>query len=473
MVGRLLLGEWPPVNHDALFFGALLHGEGRAGDLKRVQAEHLDETWAKVYNFCLDHVRQTGRLPHAETVEMSCGVMVGPAPEGIDFYARRIRENAMRLAMEDGFVSQVVQPLGQNETQKALHGAKAVVSDVTRRFAEEGSGASLDYHENVSIRMLDYALRESAGGLVGLPTPWRSLTTMTGGFLPGELWVLAARPNLGKSWAMILVAIMLYQAGYRVLFCSMETPAQGRLPKNQRHRVVRGTCVRCFMRGVSGQEPCPAAKVNRQRLSIRFDALGAQLSAWRMLQATLTPREKERYQHYLRVCADPQAHGYDWGSIRIVAPPDVRSLVELEVEILSYQPDIVLWDSAYLAAQTQGRQSRKDAYDDLIDGFADLLKRESLAGMMSWHFKREVTEKATSAGLGDTSYTDELGRLVDVVVGLFRPPEMQEAHEAILRTLKVRDGVRMPELRTKWMLKSKIDFTEIEATDTEADKEVA
>lgn len=803
------------MNHDALFFGALLHGQGSPADLKRIAADQLDETWAKVYTFCLDHVRANGKLPHAETVEMQCGVMVGPAPEGLDFYARCIRDNAMRIAMEDGFVKQVVSPLGENKAHEALHGAKAVISDVTRQFSEIGSGATLDYGSNVGVRFADYEMRAQSGGVLGLPTPWQSLTTMTGGFLPGELWVLLARPNLGKaqpldarvltthgwkamgdirvgdalasidgrpsevaaihpqgvrqvyrvafsdgrstevcgehlwrvhhrgwarprvldtdtvrtmlakkryqkrlwvdrfqgefdeggdlpldpwvlgallgdggltkdssvsftnsddwvvgkmrgllpegvvltggkdgqyyisapdqpnnpvldalralglqgsksinkfippvylhasrqvreqllsglmdtdgdvgrtgslvygssslelmenvvylvrslggvarvgkpkrptythngekregelayratlrldrpwdcvtlprrrgriavdgrktprltfasieptrmtevqcitvthpshlyvtdeftvthnSWALILIAITLYQAGYRVLFCSMETPAQGRLPKNQRHRVVRGTCVRCFLQGVTAQDPCPAAQINRQRLSIRFDSIGSQLSAWRMLQGNLTPREKERYQQYLRVVQNPQAAGYDWGALRIVAPPDVRSLVELEVEILSFQPDIVLWDSAYLAAKAKGKQSRKDACDEMIGSFSDLLMRESISGAMSWHLKREVTEKATHAGLGDTSYTDELGRLVEVALGLFRPPEMQEAHEAILRTLKVRDGVRMPELRTKWMLKQRIDFTEIEATDTEADKGAA
>jgi len=454
-----------------LFFGALLHGEGIPSDLKRVSAESLDDTWGRVHQFCLEHVRAHGKLPHAETVEMSCSVMIGAAPEGIDFYARCIRENAMRLAMEEGFVEKVVTPLGDNNAELALLGAKEVVSEIARKYApSEDSGATLDYHSNIEVRLRDYELREKAGGLVGLPTPWQSLTTMTGGFMPGELWVLAARPNLGKSWGLIEIATKLYQAGYRVLFCSMETPAQGRLPKNQCHRVVRGTCVRCYLHGVAPKEPCPAAAVNRQRLSVRFDALGSRLSAWRMLQATLTPREKERYQQYLQVCANPAAFGYDWGAIRIVAPPDVRTLVELEMEILSFQPDIVLWDSAYIASKPKGRQNRKDACDELIGGFSELLGRESISGLMSWHFNRDVTEKSVSAGLGDTAYTDELGRLVDVLVGLFRPPEMQEANEAFLRTLKVRDGVRMPELRTHWHLKGKIDFTEIEATDMVAAK---
>ncbi len=373
----------------------------------------------------------------------------------------------MRRTMEAGFIEHVVTPLSNMEPRKALEGAAGVVSNLRREFRDERDSTILDYDTNTDIRWADYEIRERAGDTLGLPCYHDTLTRATGGYLPGESWVIAARPNIGKSWMIDLEAVTLYQRGARVLLCCMETPAQDRLPRDERHRVVRDQCLRCRLQNVSNADPCPAAKVNRQRLSIRLDALGAGVSAWRLLHGTCTPREKERYRAYLDVVKDPEVAGYRWGSLRVVAPPDVRSLAELELEVMSYAPDIVFWDSAYIGADTKSARKRKEAYDDLLIGFKDMLDTAGIPGVLSWHFHREVSEKATSAGLGNTAYTDELGRLTDVVVGLFRPPDLQRSREAILRTLKVRDGLRMPELRVQWDVKDRVTFKEVSAEERE------
>ena len=454
------------MNHDALFFARLLQDRDPS-KLRMVRREDLDEGWQGVYDFILQHAQASGALPHTETVELSCRVMLGNAPEDAAFYAKRIRDNAMRRVMEEGFEEQVVKPLAGQEAHKALDGAAAVVSQVRREFRADTS-TLLDYNANTNVRLADYELRAKAQDVLGLPTRFDSLTRATGGYMPGEAWAIAGRPNQGKSWLACIEAVTLYQRGARVLLVSMETPAQNKLPRDATHRVVQGQCLRCRLVGVEAGQACPAAQVNRQRLSIRLDALGAGVSAWRLLKGNLTPREKERFQAYLGVVADPAAGGYGWGDLRVVAPPDVRNLADLELEVMSYQPDIVIWDSAYLGVDFSTSTKRKDAFDELLIGFKLMLEREGIAGVLTWHFKREVTEKATSAGLGDTAYTDELGRLMDVVVGLFRPPERVQAREAIYRTLKVRDGIRMPELLLSWAVKEKGLITEIREEPAEA-----
>jgi len=444
-----------------MFFSVLLRG-GQPRGLRLVRREHLSEEWQRVHDFVLQHIRKHGGLPHPETVELSLRTQLPAAPEGIDYYASRIRENALRLAMEDGFSAHVVAPLTEGKATESLEGAQRVVSEARRDFRPESGSTTLDYHTNTNIRWADYELRSRSLNAQGYPSRFDAITRSTGGKLPGDLWVYAARPNQGKTWLEIVEAMHDYQHGLRVLFASMETPAQGRLPRDQRHRVVGGTCVRCSLAGVARDSACMGATINRQRLSIRFDAVGAGVSAWRLLRGCLTPQEKERFAYYLNVANNPQAHGYGWGQLRIVAPPDVRSLSDLELEVMDFQPDIVYWDSAYLGADLKGAgRKRKDAYDDLLIGFGEMLDLYGIPGVISWHFKREVTKKATSADLGDTAYTDELGRLTDVVARLFRAPEMEDADEALLRTLKVRDGIRMPELRVRWDVKNQMCFSEI------------
>lgn len=54
-----------------------------------------------------------------------------------------------------------------------------------------------------------------------LPTPWRSLDRLIGGFAPGALYVVAARPGSGKSLAVLQCAAQLAHAGM-VAFSSLE-----------------------------------------------------------------------------------------------------------------------------------------------------------------------------------------------------------------------------------------------------------
>lgn len=58
------------------------------------------------------------------------------------------------------------------------------------------------------------------------PTPWRSLTdTLGGGFRPGALYVLAARPGIGKTAIALQMAAALADAG-PVAFSSLEMPQE-------------------------------------------------------------------------------------------------------------------------------------------------------------------------------------------------------------------------------------------------------
>lgn len=63
------------------------------------------------------------------------------------------------------------------------------------------------------------------GSTGGLMTPWSGVNAMTGGALPGELEIVAARPSMGKSAYAINRALAPAMAGKRVLFFSLEMSA--------------------------------------------------------------------------------------------------------------------------------------------------------------------------------------------------------------------------------------------------------
>ncbi|MBC7447435.1 MAG: replicative DNA helicase, partial [Hymenobacteraceae bacterium] len=67
----------------------------------------------------------------------------------------------------------------------------------------------------------------ATSGLTGIPTGWHDLDQLTGGWPPGHLILLAARPGMGKTTAALSFARQAaLEFGRRVLFVSLEMPAR-------------------------------------------------------------------------------------------------------------------------------------------------------------------------------------------------------------------------------------------------------
>lgn len=428
------------------YFAALLHARDVTA-LRLVDPERdLTLAWRGVYDWITAFHRDHGQLPKPLTVAGSWSVQLPRPPEAAAYYAQLVQTNAKRAMLEEELSTEVVPHLASHDPDKALDATAEAITKIRTEFPEPDDSRSYlpNMAVNVEERWQDYQFRSENTQLLGLPLPWASMTRMTLGMQPGEAWAFISRPNVGKSWAAIVTAVYLWQMGYRVLFASMETPPRSAKPRSKRARERLGAW----------------ADIARQRLTIRFDAIGARVSAWRLLNGKLNPNELPQYQQYLAACRDPTANG--WGALRLVSSPRIRSIGQLEQEAVAFEPDLIIWDSAYLAiGKGSRRQKRTDSAGYFLEDCKHLFERLGVPGLLTWHFNRDVGENDIKAQQGNIALTDDMGRLFDVLMYLFRPPEMAEAGEAIWRSGKIRDGVSIPELRTRFEIKRCIAFDEI------------
>lgn len=428
------------------FFAALLHAED-VGALRLIDPERdLSPAWRAVYNWTMAFLRDRGALPKPLTVAGTFSVALDRPPETASYYAALITKNVKRAHLEKELAEQVVPHLEGHDPDKAMVATAEALGKVRAEFPEPDDTRSYlsGMDVNADERFADYQFRAQHTGSLGLPLPWPSITRMTLGLQPGDAWALVARPGVGKTWAAIALAVYLWQSGYRVLFCSMETPPQNSKPRSQRARARLG----------------PWADVRRQRLTLRFDAVAARVSAWRLLNGKLNPQELWQYQQYLMMCKQQERHG--WGALRIVSTPRVRTVGQLEQEAIEFEPDIMIADSWYIAIGKAGKMhKRSDQAGYFLEDTKACCERLGVPGFFTWHFNREVKEEDTEASLNDIALTDDMPRLFDVIMMLFRTPEMQSAGEALWRSGKIRDGIGIPELRTRLEVKRTIAFEEI------------
>src|SRR3954466_9638528 len=150
----------------------------------------------------VEHLKQAGDLEGvggAAAVEFLAGSV--PAGGNIRQYARIVRDNAMlRRLLRASY-----------EIQDQVHGHEALPRDLVDmaerailEVAHEDSRKDFRSIEQLLDSELDKLQKLSLAGtaVTGTPSGFDDLDAITGGFQPGNLVILAARPAMGKSALM-------------------------------------------------------------------------------------------------------------------------------------------------------------------------------------------------------------------------------------------------------------------------------
>lgn len=189
---------WQP-RHEAIFraIGALVL-RGLPTDVLAVQKE-LEET------------SQIDRAGGPAYLHELVAHVVTPANAG--YHAALVKDSAVRRRLTQAGEEIVAMGLGVEEDLDALEDRARAALDRVSSIRKRGL-------RTIGETLLDVAERlEGKPNL--LPTPWEALDRIIGGFAPGSLIVVAARPGEGKTIALLQIALKLAHSGM-VAFSSLE-----------------------------------------------------------------------------------------------------------------------------------------------------------------------------------------------------------------------------------------------------------
>lgn len=103
----------------------------------------------------------------------------------------------------------------------------AQCEDLERELSLLGESGSFDQglsalksHMDGALEAIEAALKQ--GGTLGLPSGFRDIDRITGGFHKGEMTILAGRPAMGKSAKAMTIALLSALSGEPVAFFSLE-----------------------------------------------------------------------------------------------------------------------------------------------------------------------------------------------------------------------------------------------------------
>ncbi len=177
-------GDFYRPAHQVIYGAVLdLYGRGEPADAVTVAAD-LTRT---------GDIGRVGGAPYLHTL-----VAMVPTAANANYYGRIVREQAiLRRLVEAGTRIVSMGYTGTGDVDMMVDRAQAEVYDVTDRRTSEDYAPLRDIMGD-ALNEIE-AISNRGGEMVGVPTGFADLDSLTNGLHPGQLIIIAARPAIGKS----------------------------------------------------------------------------------------------------------------------------------------------------------------------------------------------------------------------------------------------------------------------------------
>ena len=145
-----------------------------------------------------------------------------PVIPNLDGYVRIVQQKALRrraIVAAQGLIDRCLS--GPDDSESVLSDAEAVLSKLA------DSSGKRSYWLNCGEIIQQYpgginAFMQPAAGGIGIPTPWDGLTGKLCGLHPGDLFLVAGRPSMGKSVVGMQLAHYAAAEGHGAAVFSLE-----------------------------------------------------------------------------------------------------------------------------------------------------------------------------------------------------------------------------------------------------------
>ena len=182
-----------------------------------------------------------------------------PTASNADYYADIIAQAAIRRRL--AAAASNIQAVASEPTSK-------LVLDDVRKQIDDALGSVTG-----SVTFMGDEIHETVAQIGQkaqfLESPWKNLNAIIGGFRPGGLYIVAARPGVGKTVIGLQLALHLAEQG-SVAFSSLE------MSRQELHKRTIAQTLDIHMAELSGQDPL--AVVSQNRIKAAQDKLALPLA---------------------------------------------------------------------------------------------------------------------------------------------------------------------------------------------------
>lgn len=239
--------QLPPANLEAeqAVLGALLRNNKVADRIAFLEAHHFADSIHGLIYAAMRRRIDAGRLADAVTMRQEFANSLALAEVGGDAYLAQLLGSMVSMVSAGEYAAvirdcwlrrQVIDSCMQAiERARGVEGGELAGGEILGSLDADLAGLSRDGNAGQELRSSStvaaevmagfVAAAERAGGLAGITTGYAGLDRMLGGFMPGQLILLAGRPGMGKTAASLGITARSSAEGHRWLYASAEMNA--------------------------------------------------------------------------------------------------------------------------------------------------------------------------------------------------------------------------------------------------------
>ena len=350
------------------------------------------------FTFFANHYRRHGSIATRDTM-LSNGFRLPSATEPSAYYLERCRDRAKYNTLVE-LQGRIPNLIRAKEIDEAIDLMREAISE-TNLLDVSSSVISI----NTAFQQIGDGFEEEQfrDGLRGVTLGYDFLDRITEGAQGGDVIIMAARPNVGKSYILLQQALAAWRAGNSIMFASMEMT----IPQVSR-RLLGMT---------AGLGPDYIRR--------------GELSSWGidLMHETIASADNMPPFHFVS------------GDLR-------KSVGQIDALIQEYSPDIIYIDAGYLLSPDKNKvKDRREKISDVAEELKAVALDRNRPIVTTVQMNRQGIYKKKTGQRGKTeepgtehlAESDVLGQIA-TVVALIYPPSENARDKRVINISKNRDG---------------------------------
>lgn len=371
------------------------------------------------------HTLKYGKIPPRERfIEKGFTLPTG-VNDSVDYYADQVRTRHIHYVLKQSLYD-AQELLNADKTLLA----QASMTDAVLKLAKSQYQKKLvDFAtEGHDIIFNEIKSKKLQGSNYGIKFGWPTLDNMADGLTGGDVVTIVGRPGQGKTYAMLYTASHAWNIqNKRPMFVTME---------------MKPLAIIQRLAAINAKKPITAIKKGEMSNYMETD-LALKLKSYK--------------------------HKNEFWVVDGGLAATVNDIILMARQL---KPDVVWIDGAYLVRGESARQQRWERVTEVLERVkGELAEALNIPAIISFQFNRQGGKK--DAGLEHIAYTDAVGQLSSVVLGLGLS-DKEDSVEALskrkVEILKGRNG-EVGEFMINWTFDNPgpdfMNFTEIQALEIE------
>jgi replicative DNA helicase len=338
----------------------------------------VDEEDRRIWVFLRTHFSKYGECPSIEVVNDNFPTYkLLDVADSIDYLIDDLIAKRRKVATSNMLREAITKIEREQDHEGALLALQSGIVQIEQSGLSQTSDVNLI--KTTEERWEEYQALKLNPGLLGWPTGFPTIDSVTNGLQNGQLLVLTAQPKTGKSTLLMQIAHNIHKAGAVPLFQSFE--------------------------------------MSNSEQQKRYDIMRAQISYQRLITGTLTPEEEARYRNSLSDMSEDE-HNF-W----LVDAVNGATVSAIASKVQTLQPDIIFIDGVYLMIDEQSGESNTPlAITNITRSLKRLAQKFNkpvfiTTQSLTWKMRKG---KVTSDSIG---YSSSFFQDADVLFGLEREDE--------------------------------------------------